>query len=69
MAAVANISGLARMLYLVAGVGVVSWGLRGADSGWTQWAWLILGGLLMVLGAIGYSPISTLFSRKQEKAI
>ena len=51
MAAEPNVAGMARLLYIVAGAALASWGLWGADQGWTQWAWLALGGALLVLGA------------------
>jgi hypothetical protein len=69
MAAEPNVSGMARLLYLVGGAAVASWGLWGADLGWTQWTWLALGGVLMVLGLIGYSPLHAWFARKNQKAI
>jgi hypothetical protein len=69
MAAEPNIAGMARLIYLVAGVAVASWGLWGADQGWTQWAWLALGGTLLVLGLIGYSPLHTWLARRHQKAI
>jgi hypothetical protein len=68
MAAQANIAGMARLLYVVAGAGIVSWGLWGADQGWTQWAWLAIGGALLVLGLIGYSPIHEWLLKKEQKA-
>jgi hypothetical protein len=64
MAAEPNIRGISRLLYLVAGAGVVSWGLWGADQGWTQWVWLTIGGVILILGTIGYSPIHSLFASK-----
>jgi Protein of unknown function (DUF2892) len=68
MAAEPNIAGVARLLYLVAGAAVASWGLWGADPGWTQWAWLALGGALLVLGLIGYSPLHAWFVKKNQRA-
>jgi Protein of unknown function (DUF2892) len=68
MAAEPNVSGMARLIYLVAGIAVASWGLWGADQGWTQWAWLALGGALLVLGFIGYSPLHALLANKPQKA-
>ncbi len=68
MAADPNVSGMARLLYLVAGTAVASWGLWGANQGWTQWAWLILAGALLVLGMIGYSPLHALFVARHQKA-
>jgi hypothetical protein len=67
MAAEPNVTGMARLLYLVAGAAVASWGLWGADQGWTQWAWLVLGGALLVLGLIGYSPLHSWFVTKHQK--
>jgi hypothetical protein len=64
MAAEPNIMGMARLLYLVAGAAVASWGLWGADPGWTKWTWLALGGALL----IGYSPLHAWFANKHEKA-
>lgn len=69
MTAEPNIAGMARLLYLVAGVAVASWGLWGADHGWTQWAWLTMGGTLLVLGLIGYSPLHAWLARRHQKAI
>jgi hypothetical protein len=68
MVAEPNIVGVARLLYVVAGAAVASWGLWGADQGWTQWTWLALGGALLVLGAIGYSPLHALLGKRIEKA-
>jgi Protein of unknown function (DUF2892) len=64
MAAEPNIAGMARLLYLVAGAALASWGLWGADQGWTQWAWLASGGTILVLGLIGYSPLHAWFLKK-----
>lgn len=68
MAAEPNVTGVARFLYIVAGGALAGWGLWGADPGWTQWAWLALGAALLVLGAIGYSPLHALFVSKHPKA-
>ena len=68
MAAEPNVAGMARILYLVGGAAVASWGLWGADQGWTQWTWLALGGVLLVLGVIGFSPLHALLAKKQQKA-
>jgi hypothetical protein len=68
MAAQANIAGMARLLYIVAGAGAASWGLWGAGQGWPQWAWLALGGALLVLGAIGYSPLHAWLLKNAQKA-
>ena len=68
MAAEPNVVGVARLLYLVAGAALASWGLWGADQGWTQWAWLIAGGILVILGLIGYSPLHSWFAKKNQKA-
>lgn len=64
MAAEPNIRGMARLLYLVAGAAAASWGLWGADQGWKQWAWLVVGGVILVLGMIAYSPLHAWFARK-----
>jgi hypothetical protein len=68
MAAEPNVAGMARLLYLVLGAAVGSWGLWGADQGWTQWSWLALGGVLLVLGLIGYSPLHAWLAKKHQKA-
>jgi DUF2892 family protein len=68
MAAQPNVAGMSRLLYVVVGAAVASWGLWGADRGWTQWTWLALGGVILVLGAIGYSPLHALFGTKDQKA-
>jgi hypothetical protein len=69
MPAEPNIWGMARLLHIVAGAAVVSWGFWGANPGWTQWTWLALGGVLLVLGLIGYSPIHMRLPNKSEKPI
>jgi len=53
---------------VVAGAAVASWGLWGADHGWTQWSWIAMGGALLVLGVIGYSPLHALLGNKKQKA-
>ncbi len=68
MPAEPNVAGMARLLYVVAGAAIAIWGLWGADPGWTQWTWLVLGGAAMVLGLIGYSPLHALFGTKDQKA-
>ena len=68
MAAQPNVVGMARLLYVAAGAALASWGLWGADRGWTQWTWLLLGGVVLVLGVIGYSPLHALFGAKDQKA-
>jgi uncharacterized membrane protein len=68
MAAETNVTGIARLLYIVTGIATVSWGLWGADQGWTQWTWLALGGALLVLGLIGYSPIHAWLAKNAQKA-
>jgi hypothetical protein len=68
MAAEPNVSGMARLFYMVAGAAVASWGLWGADQGWTQWTWLAVGGALLVLGIIGYSPLHAVMMKKQQRA-
>lgn len=65
MATEPNITGMPRLLYLIAGVCLVAWGLWGAAQGWTQWIWLILGGTALVLGLIGFSPLHVWFAKKQ----
>jgi hypothetical protein len=68
MPAEPNVSGMARLLHVVAGIAVASWGLWGAAQGWTQWAWLTIGGVLLVLGLIGYSPLHALLAKPKSKA-
>lgn len=68
MPAEQNIRGMARLLYIVVGAAVASWGLWGADPGWTQWTWLALGGVVLVLGLIGFSPIHAWLLNKTQKA-
>jgi Protein of unknown function (DUF2892) len=64
MAAKPNVAGMARLLYVVAGAALASWGLWGADQGWTRGVWLMLGGVVLVFGIIGYSPLHALFRTK-----
>ena len=68
MPAEANVSGMARILYQAVGAAFAMWGLWGADQGWTQWSWLAVGGLLLVLGLIGYSPVHSILSKNDRKA-
>lgn len=68
MPAKPNVSGMARISFLAGGAALSIWGLWGADQGWTQWTWLGAGGLLLVLGLIGYSPLHAILANKQKKA-
>ena len=68
MAAEPNIAGMARLLYTLLGAALASWGLWGADQGWTQWTWLALGGVILALGLIGYSPLHAWLQKKAPKA-
>jgi hypothetical protein len=68
MAAQPNVSGMARLSYVAAGAAIAGWGLWGANQGWTQWSWLALGGALLVLGVIGYSPLHAWISKREPKA-
>lgn len=68
MAAQPNVGGIARLLYVAAGAGLAGWGLWGADQGWTRVAWLLLGGTVLVLGLIGYSPLHAWVHTKDQKA-
>lgn len=68
MPAEPNVAGMARLIYVLAGATMAGWGLWGADAGWTQWTWLTLGGLFLVLGLIGYSPVHALFLKRTTRA-
>ncbi len=68
MAAEPNVAGFARLLYVIAGAAIAGWALWGADPGWTQWFWLLLGGLSLVLGLIGYSPVHAFLVKKTPGA-
>ncbi len=57
MPAEPNLTGIARLVVLGAGVAMASWALWGADEGWHQIVWLILGGVCLVLSVIGYLPL------------
>ena len=69
MAAQPNVAGTARISYIVAGTAIAGWGLWGAAAGWTQWFWLVLGGISIVLGIIGYSPVHAVLRKKDSKAV
>lgn len=69
MTAEPNAKGMARLLYIVVGAALVGWGLWGADQGWTQWIWLAPGGVLLVLGLIGYSPLHALLQKNVQKPV
>ncbi len=49
-----NLGGGARIVYVLAGVGLATWGLFGAESGWGRMASAIGGGALIVEGLIGF---------------
>ena len=68
MSAEPNVAGIARLLYIAAGAAIASWGLWGTDPGWTQWSWLAIGGLLLVFGLIGYSPVHAFIPQKAREA-
>jgi Protein of unknown function (DUF2892) len=59
---------MARLLYVVGGAALAGWGLWGAGEGWARWIWLLLGGAVLVLGIIGYSPLHAWFGTKDQKA-
>ena len=67
MAAQPNVAGMARLLYAVAGAGMAGWGLWGADQGWTRGAWLLFGGIALVLGMIGYSPLHAWLLQNKDR--
>ncbi len=67
MAAEPNIGGMARLLFLLTGTAAAAWALWGADPGWTRWAWLVLGGVILTLGLIGYSPVHAMFGSNDQK--
>jgi hypothetical protein len=54
MAALPNLGGKARAGYVLAGVGLASWGLFGAEAGWARILSAVAGGVLMVEGLIGF---------------
>lgn len=54
MAALPNLSGMARTEYVLAGAALAAWGLFGADAGWAKIAFLVAGGVLIVEGLIGF---------------
>ncbi len=54
MTAVPNLSGMSRTGYVLAGVGLTSWGLFGVDAGWAKLLLLLIGGALIVEGLIGF---------------
>lgn len=66
MAAQPNIAGMARLLYVVAGLGIVAWGLWGIASGWERWGCLTVGGAVEVLGLIGYSPLHAMLLKDKD---
>jgi Inner membrane protein YgaP-like, transmembrane domain len=68
MGAQPNVTGIARLLYVVGGAAAASWGLWSGNQGWTQWVWLTLGGTALVLGIIGYSPLHALFGTKDQRS-
>jgi len=66
MAAQPNATAVARLLYFVSGVAAVGWALWGSAHSWIQWLWLALGGVAVVLGLIGFSPLHALFGSGRE---
>jgi hypothetical protein len=66
MAAQPNVAGMARLLYVVAGLGLIGWGLWSVPGGWQRLAWVIVGGAIEVCGLIGYSPVHAIFAREKE---
>jgi hypothetical protein len=54
MAAIPNLSGQWRAGYVLAGVVLTAWGLFGAQANWAILLLLVLGGLLIVEGLIGF---------------
>jgi fatty acid desaturase len=54
MAALPNLGGMSRAGYVVAGIALAAWGLFGANAGWVEVLWLVVGGTLIVEGVIGF---------------
>jgi len=63
-----NLSGIARAGYVVAGIILSAWGIWGASVGWAQIVWLVIGGALIVEGAIGFCTVSWFFGKKAKPA-
>jgi hypothetical protein len=68
MAAEPNVVGVARLLYLMGGADVASWGLWGTGQGWAQRSWLGLGGAQLFLRVIGNPPLNAWLAKKHQKA-
>jgi len=54
MAAQPNLSGIARSVYVVAGLGLMAWGFFGVESAWLRLAAPVGGAILVIEGLIGY---------------
>jgi len=64
MAATPNVGGMGRALYVVLGAGVALYGVFGAEAAWLRLSSLVLGGLLVLEGLIGYCVLHALFGSK-----
>ncbi len=54
MALTPNLAGKWRAVYLLAGMALALWGLFGAQGSWARIALLVIGGVVIVEGLIGF---------------
>jgi hypothetical protein len=68
MSTESNATGMARIGYLIIGLAAAGWAIWGGGADWMKWTALVIGGILLVLAIIGYSPVHAMFGAKGQKA-
>ncbi len=68
MPAESNVSGMARVFYIAAGLHCPAGAYGARTRAGRNGRGCSLGGVLLTLGLIGYSPVHALIVQKQQKA-
>ncbi len=63
MAAIPNLGATGRLGYVTVGVILAAAGLFGVDTPWVKLVCVILGGVILVSGLIGFCPARWLLAR------
>ncbi|PKO02105.1 MAG: DUF2892 domain-containing protein [Chloroflexi bacterium HGW-Chloroflexi-5] len=62
-----NESGLDRIVRVAIGVTLITLHASGATTGWLAYLFLLLGGVLTITGAVGFSPLYALIKHLAKK--
>ena len=67
MALQPNLHGPLRFLYVVLGLGMMTWGFFFADAGFARYFWPILGAVVLTEGLIGFCLLRQMFGMTGKK--